>query len=72
MKARLIKLDTYCHKAKVYDKNDMILYFVRMEDEWNHKYEPIEIPKLKEIKGFKMNPTPLKALALELLKFTQP
>lgn len=45
-KATLISITTYCSKAKVWSKEDMIIYHTKMEDEWNHPYQHPSIPKL--------------------------
>lgn len=45
-KVHLISLGTYCHKAKTWTTEDMILEAVRIEDLYNHPPVPFEIPKL--------------------------
>ena len=40
-------MTTYCSKAKLWSKDDMIIYHVQKEDEVNHPYVPVEIPKMK-------------------------
>lgn len=42
---QLISLSSYCPQAKVWDKVDMLYYFVNMEDNYNHTFVPTVIPK---------------------------
>lgn len=45
-KLQLISLDTYCHRAKTWSMEDMIIETVQREDIYNHPPVPFEIPKL--------------------------
>jgi len=46
-KLKLISLSTYCHRAKTWDKNDILIQEVQKEDLWNHPWQPMEIPEMK-------------------------
>lgn len=52
-KLQLISMSTYCHKAKTWDKNDMIISYVQREDLVNHPYKRIEVPKMNYPKSLK-------------------
>lgn len=50
-KVHLISMDTYCHKAKTWTVEDMIIETVQREDLYNHPFQPYEIPELTPIKS---------------------
>lgn len=61
-------MTTYCSKAKVFDKEDMIIYFVQKEDEINHPYKPIKVPKnMVYPKSKSWRPAPMRAFLSQIL-----
>jgi len=51
----LISMKEYCKYVRPRDAHELIIEAVRKEDEWNHVYQPITIPKMNypkyDIKG---------------------